>query len=597
MAQQWKVGPQAYHPIKNRLPYPAKTQGRANGFSDKKREPQRPPTQRLFVPGRHATVYGLCATPISKEFPPLLMLYSSYSFGGEKATCGVNCGKINLIAAYAPAQNDREAELMSDFSMLLEKMLHENGYSVYGFAQEAGVDRPTLHRVLKGQLVPSAAFFHKALKALRLLPQEKELLEQTYHILRNGEEVFQRGRYIQKRLEHFYDVSAYRPWPAADAEEIAEEIHPPEDSLACVRGEYAVEGMIRRLLLEEIRSREEPALYTNMLACPAYAVQLLLQFYLQQEGHLQITHLIRLHKSMGDQMHNLAMLFDALLFSVSPGSGYRPFYYYENVSRYSDPVSLFCSYLIADERVLSLSEDLKVAALLREPEALACYERRFRSALAAAEPFLWRAGSAQARYRMAKTFFEKGGRAPYHIVSGSVACLVFCSTPELLRYAGRFVKPQAYRAFESLCRHYEKLAGIVQKAVVILTVDCVRRFLQTGFVFPFSEQFIQSFDGAARAYALEKILELTRAGRIRLYLMDTSRFRFPDGLSLFVNGEQNCMFFSSASARAGNVSVMVQEQTLRKALFDFVYGLPESGLVYTERESERILRQLMPFSQ
>lgn len=50
---------------------------------------------------------------------------------------------------------------MSDFSDFLERLIQEDGYSVYGFAQEAGVDRPTLHRVLKGQLVPSAPFFSK----------------------------------------------------------------------------------------------------------------------------------------------------------------------------------------------------------------------------------------------------------------------------------------------------------------------------------------------------------------------------------------------------------------------------------------------------
>ena len=57
---------------------------------------------------------------------------------------------------------------MSDFSDFLERLIQEDGYSVYGFAQEAGVDRPTLHRVLKGQLVPSAPFFQKVVKTLRL---------------------------------------------------------------------------------------------------------------------------------------------------------------------------------------------------------------------------------------------------------------------------------------------------------------------------------------------------------------------------------------------------------------------------------------------
>lgn len=79
---------------------------------------------------------------------------------------------------------------MSDFSDFLERLIQEDGYSVYGFAQEAGVDRPTLHRVLKGQLVPSAPFFQKVVKTLRLFPQERERLLENYNILKNGESFF-----------------------------------------------------------------------------------------------------------------------------------------------------------------------------------------------------------------------------------------------------------------------------------------------------------------------------------------------------------------------------------------------------------------------
>lgn len=50
---------------------------------------------------------------------------------------------------------------MSDFSDFLERLIQEDGYSVYGFAQEAGVDRPTLHRVLKRAIGSQRAFFSK----------------------------------------------------------------------------------------------------------------------------------------------------------------------------------------------------------------------------------------------------------------------------------------------------------------------------------------------------------------------------------------------------------------------------------------------------
>lgn len=86
---------------------------------------------------------------------------------------------------------------MSDFSVFLERLIQEDGYSVYGFAQEAGVDRPTLHRVLKGQLVPSASFFQKVVKTLRLFPHEREQLLENYNILK-------------KRGKHFLSEGLYQ---------------------------------------------------------------------------------------------------------------------------------------------------------------------------------------------------------------------------------------------------------------------------------------------------------------------------------------------------------------------------------------------------
>lgn len=143
---------------------------------------------------------------------------------------------------------------MSDFSIFLKQLIRENGYSIYGFAQEAGVDRPTLHRVLKGQLTPSTSFFQKIVKTLRLFPQEREQLTQNYNILKNGESVFRQRIYIKERLEHLNDFAACRPQLSGDAVNAGENGLPTEP-IACIRGEYRVESVIRQVLLEELKGR------------------------------------------------------------------------------------------------------------------------------------------------------------------------------------------------------------------------------------------------------------------------------------------------------------------------------------------------------
>lgn len=43
-------------------------------------------------------------------------------------------------------------------------------------------------------------------------------------------------------------------------------------------------------------------------------------------------------------------------------------------------------------------------------------------------------------------------------------------------------------------------------------------------------------------------------------------------------------------------NVQIREKTLRQAILGFLSGLPESGLLYTGKESEAILRNLIAAS-
>ncbi len=482
---------------------------------------------------------------------------------------------------------------MSDFSIFLEQLIRENGYSIYGFAQEAGVDRPTLHRVLKGQLTPSTSFFQKIVKTLRLFPREREQLTQNYNILKNGESVFRQRIYIKERLEHLNDFIACRPQLSGDAVAAGENGLPTEP-IACIRGEYRVESVIRQVLLEELKGQKRPVISTNILEGPSYVGRALLQLYLEREGQLEIRHLIRFHKSIGSHMHNLTMLFDALLFSFSPGDGYRPCFYYENVSQYTDPASLFHSYLMTKKHVLCLSEDLKVAALIQEPQTRACYEQCFQRTIAAAEPLLQRAASLEEGYRIEEAFYRGKEARTLFSVSGGLPCLYFCCTPEILRTVGRFEYPQGRALFEITCQHYERLAQSIKTSAAVTTVDSFRSFLQTGRVHTFPAKYVRPFDLSTRIVILERLLDLIHTGRIKLYLINPVRFHFPEQISIHVSEDQKCIVYANpTSGYEWGTSVQVKEKTLRKALLDFTVSLPESELVYTARESEGILRNLM----
>lgn len=445
---------------------------------------------------------------------------------------------------------------MSDFSDFLERLIQEDGYSVYGFAQEAGVDRPTLHRVLKGQLVPSAPFFQKVVKTLRLFPQERERLLENYNILKNGESVFYQRAYIKKRLERFNDLAAGFP-PISAGRYFAGQTELLRSSVSCIRGEYMVENVARQVFLEELEGQEHPQVSTNMLDGTTGVGRTLLQLYLAQNDRMEIHHLIRFHKSIGSHPHNLKMLFDALLFSFSSVDGYDPRFYYENVSPHANPSSLFHSYLITTKCVLCFSEEDKLAALIREPEMRMCYEQRFQQTFADAQPLLRRAVSLEEAYQMGEAFYQGKKARDQFIASGGFPCLALCCTPGLLYSARRDESTGVRTIVERTCRHFECLEHSTK---------------------------------------LKRLLSLIQAGRVELHLMNPARFHFPDQISIHASADEKCVIYAYPSNGHGGINVQIQEKTLRQAILGFLSGLPESGLLYTVKESEAILRNLIAAS-
>lgn len=495
-----------------------------------------------------------------------------------------------VISRYSRRYFRRQWDHMGELNGHIEEM-----YTVYGFAQEAGVDRPTLHRVLKGQLVPSAPFFQKVVKTLRLFPQERERLLENYNILKNGESVFYQRAYIKKRLERFNDLAAGFP-PISAGRYFAGQTELLRSSVSCIRGEYMVENVARQVFLEELEGQEHPQVSTNMLDGTTGVGRTLLQLYLEQNDRMEIHHLIRFHKSIGSHPHNLKMLFDALLFSFSSVDGYDPRFYYENVSPHANPSSLFHSYLITTKCVLCFSEEDKLAALIREPEMRMCYEQRFQQTFADAQPLLRRAVSLEEAYQMGEAFYQGKKARDQFIASGGFPCLALCCTPGLLYSARRDESTGVRTIVERTCRHFECLEHSTKTCVAMTTVDCFSQFLKTGRSDSLPEQFFRPFTHSERVSILKRLLSLIQAGRVELHLMNPARFHFPDQISIHASADEKCVIYAYPSNGHGGINVQIQEKTLRQAILGFLSGLPESGLLYTVKESEAILRNLIAAS-
>lgn len=99
---------------------------------------------------------------------------------------------------------------MRDFGDLLRSCIKESGYTIYGIAKKAEVNRTTLQKVLSNDRPPSFEMIDKLLPLLKLSPCEKDEIMSIFEIQKTGEALYYQRNCIKQMLEQISaDVSPY----------------------------------------------------------------------------------------------------------------------------------------------------------------------------------------------------------------------------------------------------------------------------------------------------------------------------------------------------------------------------------------------------
>ena len=187
---------------------------------------------------------------------------------------------------------------MSLLSKKISEYIQESGETVQSLADLGNINRTTLQRVKSGERLPTAAFFKKMTKALRLSTTEVAELETLLEIAQVGEGCYANRQKIVELIEMISELTEYQiPFSKELRHQASTGVDPASGpALQIVTGPRAVQSLIEHCLDQELSGVPEPAI---KLAIP-YSFQAVYDYlFLQMLGNqkqLQLEDVISLHR-------------------------------------------------------------------------------------------------------------------------------------------------------------------------------------------------------------------------------------------------------------------------------------------------------------
>lgn len=270
-------------------------------------------------------------------------------------------------------------------SELLSFYTNKKKTNITQFAQYLGIDRSTLHKIIKGQRPATSEALVKRMAQYLCLNQEetKQLLD-AYEIDTIGAFTFYRRKHIQtffKEADHVLD----QDHPMTEQFTYSEEVLIDD----VYTGKINVEHILYTLYSHETRE-EDP--HVRIMEQP-YEMSLILDSFNHLSSDMPITHLFCLDNSQkqtkNHEFYNLQCL-NNLLPVILRNKNYHPYYYYSNVSIMNEHDVFYPNVMITTRYVFTYTNDHSQGILYKTPQIVNAFKEKFDAYIKEASRFMTR---------------------------------------------------------------------------------------------------------------------------------------------------------------------------------------------------------------
>ena len=480
---------------------------------------------------------------------------------------------------------------MSSFAQKLKYYVEKSGHTIYSVAVTSGIERTMVHKMIKGDRLPSNKDTVLAVaRALLLSPSDMDELITAYEISRRGESAYHQLQYVQKLLLSCAKPSLLKIGSPSQENlfvNIKSMISQQDTMPQIINERPNLNKLVRTLLELEL---QKPNGHVCLISQPNY------QYLYETLASLncfapgaKVDNIICFNQANDDDdCYNLRCL-EQLMPTLLSCPAFEAHCYYEHVTTLFNEWSLLPCMLLTSDYSLCFAADASQALFFDSPDINKFMKQFFYKKMACTAPVCHSLTTSFSNY------LEKV------IMSGKAADLAPqiytilyqpCLTPFIDEdIIGRHLKMEYFS--EDMIRRISTHFAVVKRTIInsCFTQEGLELFLNTGRITEIPDMFYKPLDVESRRRVLKNMLRAVDTGFLVPRIINTAKLNLPSALNVEALSPTRIILYLRLENDT-TFSLTLNEPSLLHAFYGFMEYIQSSRLVYSQTETLNILHDL-----
>lgn len=456
-------------------------------------------------------------------------------------------------------------ENKSLFSVKLGQYIRDSGISVKSIAEQCGLERTSIHKVINNGRMPDRDFVEKIADFLEVIPGEKMDLFNYFDILDLGEDAFVARKSVQDMIEK---LSRFNISIESDMD-IFKSSSSFNYSKTVYNSNYSVNTLVWGVLSEELK-KPRPKIDVSVPTIYKWLFDVLYNALLREPSNITLRHILRFNTSQNSLIsnfnNNLELLYRVIEFSFAPFDNYECHYYYQNSKSTDDPTVFFPYFLCTSTKVLHISEEFDSAFLLDTADGVSYFKNSFDKI-----------------YSKMPTLLEYKNISDYSDFIQTVSLLYVIQCRPL--FLDIILPKKSNTQSVDFTRKYIKKNK--SPSMVIFSIDGLEQFMRDGEVELLGSKIYTAETIEERKAMIQSIYDSINLEEKKYFIIDPIFFNFPSNISISCINNKYVQLILSSAATNGKL-VSLSDRGIVASFTDFFNSM-KLPYVYNKTKSLDIL--------
>ena len=467
---------------------------------------------------------------------------------------------------------------MSILGDKLNQYIKASGYTVYKLSQISGVNRTTIVRMLNANRLPERKNMENLIPFLKLTPDEKKELWNTYEMMSCGEDIFYQRQYVLSMMLAIFNPPEQKHISAFRAAKVdTGEGFDPIETPCILTGKYEVAHAMSIVILSEEAN--------DILVFAPFRNDFLSEFFghfsrnISQEVHIRhFMHFIKKPRDITQVNYNLSVLSHVLPLTLADDIDYHAHYSYINNTVDAENDIMFPHFIIIGNMLVELSFDFFSARFTSDPEIVQHYRSTFNKLMLQSSPLVRTRDSFS---EMIEDFTPADSiKSGTYVISPQPRMMKIFDKTILSHILRTDKNEQSY--FTQIFQNHMSMLTNVKNKVCIFPISGLEELVYEGRIAEMPEQYARPFSLADRLILLERLRVECMKEQCKVRIMNPIKFPMHTKISIQATAERRILL--AASNREKNIFryLEIDEPTLTESLVDFLEYMGTDPQIYSD---------------